>query len=184
MANLVLAMFTSLDGYTEGPNGHFVQPPWSDQASGRWAKHNLDHAGHLLYGRVNFEFNRAFWTSDAAGGMPETATMNRLAKTIVSRAPSGAPGWNGTFAHEPLAATVARLKASVTPGDIYCFGGARIAHALMAEDLVDEYRIMLTPTLLGDGARLFAPGGLAASLRLVDMEKLDVGSVILTYTRA
>jgi len=182
-ANLILAMFMSVDGYVEGPGGQFVPPPWSDEAAEKWADYNLVHSGHLIYGRVNFEFNKAFWTSDAAAGMPETATMNRLAKTVVSRTLSGDPGWNGTVATGDLAATVALLKASVTGGDIYSFGGAGLANSLMAADLVDEYRVMVTPSVFGDGKRLFQSGLPAGTLELVEVDRLDVGSVILRYRR-
>ena len=77
MKKLVLAIFTSLDGYIEGPNGEFVQPPWSVEVGQAWVDHNLAHAGHLIYGRVNFEFNKGHWTSQAAAAQRETATVNR-----------------------------------------------------------------------------------------------------------
>ncbi len=85
MAKLVLAMFMSLDGYVAGPNGEFVPPPWSTEVGEAWASHNLKNAGHLIYGRANFAFNKAHWTSPAAAGQPETEAMNRLPKTVVSR---------------------------------------------------------------------------------------------------
>lgn len=183
MTRLVLAMFTSLDGYIAGPNGEFVQPPWSAEVAGAWSDHNLKNAGHLIYGRVNFEFNKGFWTSPAAAGRPETETMNRLPKTVVSRTLAGDPGWKGVIVNGDLPGAVASLKRSVARGDIYSFGGAGLAQSLMREGLVDEYYLMVTPTVLGNGKRLFAAGLPKVELELLEARPLDVGSVILHYRR-
>ena len=183
MAKLVLAMFVSLDGYISGPGGAFVPPPSSSEVGEAWANHNLRNAGHILYGRVNFEFNKAYWTSPAAAGQSETATMNRMPKTVVSRTLSGDPGWNAKVVKSDLRAAVSDLKGSVTGGDIYSFGGAGLAQSLMKEDLVDEYYLMVTPHLFGDGKRLFDEGLPDVSLELIQARTLDVGSVILHYRR-
>jgi len=183
MAKLVLAMFMSLDGYIEGPRGAFVPPPWSAEAAQLWADRNLKRAGHLIYGRVNFAFNKDHWTSPAAAAQPETEAMNRLPKTVVSRTLSDNPGWNGTVASGDLAAVVGQLKQSVTTGDIYSFGGAGLARSLMLEGLVDEYYLMVTPFLQGDGKRLFDSGIPRCELEFIEARTLDVGSVILHYRR-
>jgi dihydrofolate reductase len=180
MRKLILSMFMSLDGYIEGPGGEFAPPPWSDEVGREWSGWASQTGGHILYGRVNFEFNKAFWTSDDAKGMPETPFMNAIAKSVASRTLSGDLGWNGHAAGD-LAAEVARLKAE--PGkDILSFGGAGLAHSLIAGDLVDEYRLMVTPTLLGGGKRLF-PDGVRRDVKLVEEKRLDVGSLILRYAR-
>ena len=76
---------------------------------------------------------------------------------------------------------LAQLKESVTGGDIYCFGGAGLANSLMARSLVDEYYLMVTPQLFGDGKRLFGPGLPRLDLALSSAKVLDVGSVLLHY---
>jgi dihydrofolate reductase len=183
MAKLVLAMFTTLDGYVAGPNGEFVPPPWSAEVGEAWADHNLRSAGHLIYGRANFEFNKGHWTSPAAAGQPETETMNRLPKTVVSRTLSGDPGWNAAVVKGDLPAAIGRLKQSVTDGDIFSFGGAGLAKSLMIEGLVDEYYLMVTPNVQSGGMRLFDVGLPKTSLALIEARPLDVGSVILRYRR-
>ncbi|MBW8812147.1 MAG: dihydrofolate reductase [Caulobacterales bacterium] len=181
MRKLILSMFMSLDGYVEGPGGEFAPPPWSDDVAQKWSGWAMESGGHILYGRVNFEFNKGFWTSAEAAGMPQTEEMNRLPKSVMSRTQSGDLGWNGQAAGD-LAAEVARLKA--LPGkDILSFGGAGLAHSLIAADLPDEYRLMITPQLLGGGKRLF-PEGVRRELKLVESHVLDVGSVIVRYARA
>ncbi|HYZ34867.1 MAG TPA: dihydrofolate reductase family protein, partial [Crenalkalicoccus sp.] len=146
---LVLSMFMSLDGYIERPGGEFVPPAWSDDLERHWSGHALAHAAHLLYGRTNFLFNKGFWSAaetdpdSPAAGIAHAGTMNRLPKTVFSRTLRGDPGWNGTIVAEDIPGAVARLKAMV-PGDLYCFGGAGLASSLVALDLVDEYRLMVT----------------------------------------
>lgn len=189
MALLVLSMFTSLDGYIEKPGGEFVPPPWSDEVEREWSLHALGRAGHLLYGRVNFLFNKGFWSAaetdpaSIAAGISYAGTMNRLPKTVVSRTLSGDPGWKGRIAGPDLAAEVVRLKRDVT-GDIFAFGGAGLANSLLSLDLVDEMRLMITPLLFGDGKRLFADGRPEARFALTEAKALDTGSVILRYRRA
>ncbi len=183
MAKLVLAMFMSLDGYVAGPTGEFVPPPWSEEVGEAWSGRNLKNAGHVIYGRANFEFNKAYWTSPDAAGQPQTEVMNRLPKTVVSRSLSGDPGWNAKVLSGDLSAAIAALKRSVAQGDIYSFGGAGLAQSLMREVLVDEYYLMVTPNLLGDGQRLFAGGIAKSELALIQARPLDTGSVILHYRR-
>ena len=188
MAKLVLSMFTSLDGYIEGPGGEFVPPAWSDDLQRYWADYALERAGHLVYGRTNFLFNKGFWAPAAtdptspAAGISHAATMNRLPKTVVSRTLTGDPGWNGTVVKDDLPGAIAKLKQD-TKGEIYSFGGAGIANSLTALDLVDEYHVMVTPILLGDGKRLFEAGRPRLALKLFEARTLDAGAVILRYQR-
>ena len=188
MAKLVLAMFTSLDGYIERPNGEFVPPAWSDDLATHWSGYGLSHARHLLYGRKNFLFNKAFWSaaetdpSSPAAGISYASTMNRLPKTVFSRTLSGDPGWNATLVKDDVAGAVARVKATAQ-GDVYSFGGAGLANTLVGLDLVDEYRLMVTPEIFGDGKRLFDAGLPRLALNLIDTKTMDTGAVILHYRR-
>jgi len=188
MAKLVLTMFTSLDGYIERPGGQFVPPAWSGDLEQHWSGFNLAQAGHLLYGRTNFLFNKGFWSAaetdptSPAAGIAYAGTMNRLPKTVVSRTLDGDPGWNASVVSEDLPGAVAGLKASVA-GDIYSFGGAGLAGSLGALDLPDEYRIMIVPELYGEGNRLFGKAGPHVPLTLIEMRRMDTGAVILHYRR-
>jgi dihydrofolate reductase len=188
MAKLVLAMFTSLDGYIERPNGEFVPPAWSGDLETHWSGYGLKRAAHLLYGRTNFLFNKGFWSaaetdpSSPAAGISYAATMNRLSKSVVSRTLTGDPGWNASLVKDDIAGAVAKLKATMQ-GDIYSFGGAGLANTLVRLDLPDEYRIMVTPELFGDGKRLFESGLPRLALGLIEAKTMDTGAVILHYRR-
>ncbi|MBZ6078500.1 dihydrofolate reductase family protein [Microvirga puerhi] len=186
MAKLVLSMFTSLDGYIEGPNGEFAPPAWSGDIEEHWSGYALQRAGHLLYGRKNFLFNKDFWSAaetdpkSPAAGIAYAGIMNRLPKTVFSTTLRGDPGWNATLVADDVAGAIERLKTAIQ-GDLYLFGGAGIANTVMTFDLVDEYRLMVTPTLLGDGKRLFDDGRPRRSLELIESKQLDTGAIILRY---
>ena len=187
MAKLLLSMFMSVDGYIEGKEG-FVPPAWSDDLARHWSGYALERAGHLLYGRKNFLFNKGFWSAaetdpqSPAAGIAYAGTMNRLPKTVFSRTLEGDPGWNATLVKDDLAGAIGKLKRDAK-GDLYLFGGAGIADSLVALDLVDEYRLMVTPDLFGDGTRLFKKGSGRLALTLLEAKPLDTGAVILHYRR-
>jgi dihydrofolate reductase len=188
MRKLVLAMFMSVDGYIAGPGGEFIGPQWSTDLERHWSGYALQRAGHLLYGRVNFLFNKGFWEPAAtdpnspAARIPHAADMNRLPKTVATRTLTGDPGWNARLVQGELSEAVTNLKRSAE-GDIFSFGGASLAQSLVTRDLVDEYRLMITPNLFGDGVRLFAPGFQRQDLRLLESRTLDTGAVIVHYER-
>jgi dihydrofolate reductase len=185
MTKLVLAMFMSLDGYIEGPGGEFIPPAWSGDMEQHWSGDNLGRAGRLLYGRKNFVFNRGFWNdpNGPAARMPVAKAMNALPKSVVSRTLSSDPGWNGAIISGDLTVGVERVKAEMSQGDLVAFGGAGLAQSLIGLDLVDEYKLLIVPSLYGGGRRLFGEGFPKSALTLVESRQLDTGAVILRYRR-
>lgn len=184
MRKVILSMFMSLDGFIEGPNGEFVPPPWSDDMQEKWSGAGMASAGLLVYGRKNFEFNAAYWQGaehDEAAGAEDRAfarLMNGLPKLVVSSTLTSV-GWNGVLASQDIA----RRKQDLG-GDIVVLGGAGVAGSLMRLGVIDEYRILLVPTLLGDGKRLFGGGHERRSLELLDAQQVDTGAMILRYRPA
>lgn len=185
MRKLILSQVISLDGFTTGPDGEFVPPPWSDEVAKKWSGWAMETAGLFLYGRVNFLYQKDFWTgAEANEAMPQdtrdfAVAFNRAPRAVVSRTLTGDPGWNAQLLKDLDG--VAALKAQ--PGkDIVCLGGADLAHGLAAAELIDEYRLMLTPYTLGGGKRLFEDRA-RRDFELVETLTTDVGGLILTYRR-
>ena len=153
-----------------------------------WSGYALGRAGHLLYGRVNFLFNKGFWEPAAtdpnspAASVPHAADMNRLPKSVASRTSAAIRVGTASCSQGDLAQAVAELKRTAA-GDIFSFGGAGLAQSLIAHDLVDEYRLMITPNLFGDGVPLFARGFRRQDLKLIDNRTLDTGAVVVHYER-
>lgn len=176
MRKLILSHVVSLDGFTTGPDGEFVPPPWSDDVAQKWSGWALEKGGPFIYGRVSFEFQKAYWTT-AEGDFAEA--YNRAPRFVVSRTLSGDPGWNAGI----LAGMddIAALKTG-EGSDLVCLGGANLAQSLAEADLIDEYRLMLAPYTMGGGKRFFGPGE-RRDFELVETLMTDMGSLILTYAR-
>ncbi|WP_309092243.1 dihydrofolate reductase family protein [Phenylobacterium sp.] len=185
MRKLILSQVVSLDGFTTDPNGEFVPPPWSDQVAQKWSGWAMEAGGLFVYGRVNFEYQRDFWTAaEHNEAMPEdmrafAREFNKRPRAVVSRTLKGDPGWAAEVL--PDVEAVGALKAEAGK-DMICFGGADIAHSLADADLIDEYRLMLVPYTLGGGKRLF-DDKTRRDFELAESITTDVGSLILTYAR-
>jgi dihydrofolate reductase len=176
MRKVIVTEFMSLDGVMESPEKWSLSY-WDDEI-GKLKFDELSAADALLLGRVTYEGFAAAWPSrtDETGYADR---MNNLPKYVVSTTLSK-PEWNNTQVIKgDLAGEVTRLKQQ--PGQsMLVFGSAQLAAALLEEDLVDEYRLLVYPVVLGAGKRLFSEAN-KAGLRLLDVKKYNSGVVLLTY---
>ena len=105
--------------------------------------------------------------------------MNSLPKFVASTTLKEPLEWNATLIKGNIAQEVSKLKQQ--PGqDILVSGGAGLVHSLMKQDLIDEYRLLVYPIVLGSGKRLFTDGG-NATLKLVETKPMGADVVLLTY---
>jgi dihydrofolate reductase len=188
MRRIVVTEFISIDGVIEDPGGSEGTDfgGWSfkfDDPEGMKYKldETMEHEAMLL-GRVTYEGFAAAWPgrTDEVGFAEK---MNAMPKYVVSRTLEKADWNNSTILSGDLATEVAALRAQ-DGGDILVAGSASLVRALAAADLVDEYRLMMFPIVLGRGKRLFADVPGTPILKRVDVKPLDSGTVILTYHRA
>lgn len=185
MGTLTAAMFMTLDGYTETQDGELISPAWSDDMQQYWSGENAHDGQTLLYGRVAYEFNAAYWPtaaeeeSNPADYRAFARTMNALPKVVVSDTLEEV-GWNTTIARGPLAEVVAHLKSEVS-GEIVAVGGVSLVAALIEQRLVDRYRLLVMPRLAGSGRSVFAGGGTPAELALVSSRTMDTGAMLVEY---
>ncbi len=140
----------------------------------------LDHEA-LLLGRITYEGFATAWPgrSDDVGFAEK---MNTMPKYVVSRTLQRA-GWNNTTVLRGPVGDEVRALRDQDGGDILVAGSAQLVRALAAENLVDEYRLMVFPIALGEGKRLFDGLPDPAALRLADVKPLHSGTLILTYHR-
>jgi dihydrofolate reductase len=182
MGRVVVSEFMSLDGVIEDPGGSEGAP------GGGWAfrfdrgpegdKFKLDEvleAEAMLLGRVTYQGFAQAWPSrtDDVGFADK---MNSMPKYVVSTTLETAEWRNSTVIAGDVAAEVAKLREQLG-GDIMVAGSAQLVDTLRQHDLVDEYRLMLYPVVLGSGKRLFPDGSGMTSLRLV--ETRPAGSVVI-----
>jgi dihydrofolate reductase len=178
MRKVVVSEFISLDGVIEEPMWTF-QFGSPEQDAFKFAE--LRDADALLLGRVTYEGFAAAWPGMAAETGEYGAWMNGYPKYVASTTLEGAE-WNATVIKGDLAGEVNRLKGQEGK-DILVFGSGKLVEALMRLDLVDEYRLLVYPIVLGRGQKLFAEGA-ATTLRLVKSEIFSSGVAALTYQTA
>jgi dihydrofolate reductase len=189
MARIVVSEFISLDGVIEDPGGaeDFKHGGWTfDFESGdEGNQFKLDEtleAEALLLGRVTYEGFAAAWPamSDPVGFADK---MNGMPKYVVSSTLQN-PEWNNsTVLDGDVAESVTKLKQEFD-GIILVGGSAQLVQTLVEHDLVDEFRLMVFPVVLGTGKRLFGEASDKKPLRLVDSKTVGDGISILTYEPA
>jgi dihydrofolate reductase len=173
MAKLVVSEFVTLDGVMEDPGGAEGSPygGWAFQfergkEGDKFKFDELMAADVLLLGRVTYEgFAKAWPSMKDEGGFAEK--MNGMSKQVVSTTLERADWNNSTVIADDVAGSIEKLKEQ-PGGDILLGGSAQLVGTLVEHDLVDEYRLMVFPVVLGGGKRLFADGSRRTSLQLVE----------------
>jgi dihydrofolate reductase len=181
--NVVASTYMTLDGVFEEPS--WSAPYWSDDAQ-RFARDQLWASDALLLGRVTYEGFAAHWPTEEwierEGEFAER--MNSYPKYVASRSLSEPLEWNNSHLLDGDEADAVR-KLKEEPGkDILMYSSVGLMHALMEDDLIDNYRIWVHPLVLGSGRRLFNEGIDKTELTLVDTTTLPNGVVVLDYQPA
>jgi dihydrofolate reductase len=180
MRKVVATEYLTLDGVFQEP-GQWSFPFWSDEAA-KFKFDELFASDALLLGRLTYEGFAAAWPSmtDEQGFADR---MNGFPKYIVSST-LDKPEWNNsTVIKGNISEEVEKLKEE--PGqDILLAGSGQLVEALMRDDLIDEFRFMVHPIILGSGKRLFRNGIEKQVLKLVDTKPFSSGVVVLTYEPA
>ena len=180
MRRILAKNHMSLDGLFEGPNREidwfgFDQEQFDDSVA------LLNSVDSLLFGRTTYEMMRAYWT--IAPPDPVSDKMNSLSKVVFSRTLQSAD-WNNTrVVHGDIAEEALRLKQQ-PGGDMVVLGSGKLASLLLERGLVDEYRLYVTPIVLGGGHPLFQQISQRVNLELVGQRVFHSGIVMLVYRKA
>jgi dihydrofolate reductase len=183
MGRIVVTEFISLDGVVEDPGGseNYAHGGWAfafdrSEAGDTFKVDELDAADAMLLGRVTYEGFAAAWPNYPAN--PFTDKMNSVAKYVVTSTLESADWNNSTIlAGDPVEEIIA-LKERVD-GDILVGGSVSLVQLLIANDLVDEYRLMVFPVILGSGKRLWGDDVRESSAALTLDSADHVGDVQL-----
>lgn len=180
MARLVMWNLMTLDGFVAGPGGDIAwhEDVWGSELE-KLSNDFCSEAGALIFGRVTYDLMAGHWPK-AKG--PVADTMNALPKFVFSRTLKSSDWTHTQVFGSDVPATVARLKGQAAK-DVFLFGSAGLAASLMPNGLIDEFRIGITPHVLGGGTPLFTAGN-RAKLKLLDATPLTSGVVIVRYEAA
>jgi dihydrofolate reductase len=182
MRKLIVSEFLTLDGVMQDPGGAegFERGGWAFQfdrgpEGDKFKMDELVDAGALLLGRVTYEGFAAAWPS-RTGDFADM--MNNKPKHVVSTTIT-VPAWNNTrVINSNVPDAITKLKMS-EGGDILVAGSGRLVQALMQNNLVDEYRLMVFPIVLGAGMRLFKDGYGQLPLQLVQAKTVGTGVITM-----
>lgn len=192
MGRVVVANFVSIDGViqsplspSEDPDGGFQHGGWvsaGDDAVDAFMRDVTLGATGMLLGRRTYEILRDAW-ADADESEPAVAAMNRMPKYVVSSSADRLRWRESHLLDGDLADSVRDLRDR-TDGALVVLGSGSLVSGLAEHDLVDEYRLLVFPVVLGGGKRMFGERGALARFELVGSATSPRGVVILTYARA
>lgn len=194
MRKVIAATFVSLDGVMQGPggpeeddSGSFRYGGWTvpyfDEAVGAAMGELFSRPFALLIGRRTYDIFAAHWPRAEDGPDADLARMfNAADKYVATRSPQPL-AWSNSVALRDAAQGVAQLKRQEGP-DLIIQGSSNLIQTLLVHGLIDEFRVLVFPVVLGGGKRLFERETKGSALKLVDSKTSSTGVVVCTYQPA
>ncbi len=193
MAELTMTTFLSLDGVMQSPgmpeedlSGNFLYGGWlvphADADMGKTMIEIFSKADAFLLGRATYDIFSAYWPKVTNPANLIAAKLNSLPKFVASRS-RRTFSWHNTTQVRDVEQTVIELKQRFK-NEVQVHGSCGLAQTLIAKDLVDEYRLLTFPVVIGTGKRLFGVGAMPRGLTLVQSRVTGTGIVISFYRKA
>jgi dihydrofolate reductase len=192
MRRVIVNEWMTLDGVVQAPiyadedtSGGFAHGGWHqryfDDIAMKWVVENVAAAGGFLLGRRTYEVFAAYWPNASAEEQALAQPLNTQPKYVASTTLTEPLGWqNATLLQGDVAAAVGALKQE-DGTDLYVIGSTELVQTLIAHDLVDEFRVMIDPVVVGGGKRIFREDGALRPLRLLDSQVTTTGAILATY---
>jgi dihydrofolate reductase len=192
MRKVVVQEWMSMDGVVQAPGapeedttGGFAHGGWSlpyfDDSAQRWVLENLARASGFLLGRRTYETFAGHWPNAPEEEKPIAEPLNTKPKYVASTTLTDPLAWqNSTLVKGDVAEAVTALK-SRGDGELLVIGSTKLVHALIDHDLVDEFRLMIDPLVLGGGKRIFREDAQRRPFRLLEGTMTDRGAILATY---
>ena len=186
MRKIIASEWMTIDGVFDSDPKYFEQwfAPYHSDARADYIQKSILGCGALLMGRITYSALASYWSAMKNNEMGVADKMNTAPKYVVSTTLQTAD-WNNTkkIIRDHVAEEITKLKQ--TSGDyILIPGSATLIESLMEANLIDEYRFLVHPIIMGSGKRFFNDGMPTTGLKLVKTEALDLGVILLCYRRA
>jgi dihydrofolate reductase len=181
MRKVFVSEMVTLEGFIAGPHGE-IDWHMADDEFQEFAIAQLQTMDAMLFGRVTYELMASYWPTPAAmADDPIVADgMNNLLKVVFSKTLDKVEWNNSRLAKGNMAEEVSKLKQQ-SGKDIAIFGSGSIVSALTELGLIDEYRILVNPVVLGSGIPLFQGVTKSVNLKLLRTKTFKTGVVLLHY---
>ncbi len=184
MRKIIVQFGVSLDGFMEGPNRE-IDWHMVDEEFNRYAIDTIRQMDTLLFGRVTYQLFESYWPSAAKD--PKTSPhdleiarlFNNMSKVVFSKTLKKVEWENSRLVRDVVAEDILKMKRQ--PGKDMSVGGAALIQRFTELGLIDEYRLLVHPLLLGSGKRLFKEDGEKRPLKLMGTKTFGSGVVALTY---
>lgn len=177
MRKVIVSTLMALDGNVD-PRGSWTIP-FDHEDSNKYHGALLAGADGLLLGRATYQLFAELWPARAGGTAPYADILNSMAKYVVSTTLSELSWENSHLLGGDLAESVAELKTQ-GDGDLVVYGSLAVVRGLQEHGLIDEYRFLLHPVLLGRGTSIF-DDSVRTDLELVEATPISLGVLALSY---
>jgi len=182
MRKLVVSESMTLDGVFDAYTmGQWVTPFDSEERN-KFIQDTILAADAFLFGRTTYEMYTQYWSGMKNNEYGIADRLNSAHKYVVSANIAKADWNNSTIIKANVAEEVARLKQKAGE-HILIIGSAILVQSLMQSDLIDEYKFLVHPAIIGSGKRFFRDGMVTSKLKLAESKALSSGVVALSYTR-
>lgn len=180
MRKLVVSEGVSLDGVFDAETmGKWAVPYYSEERD-EFVRGSVLASDTLLLGRKTYDIQAWYWPNQKEDKYGLANHKNKIAKYVVTSTPLQAEWNNSTIINKNVVEAIARLKEQ--PGkDILIEGSATLVESLAQAGLVDEFRFMVHPVMVGSGKRFFKEGMGMTNLKLIESKPIKLGVVLLTY---
>ena len=180
MRKLVVSEWVTLDGVFDADTMEQWFNPYHSDDKAEYIQETILASDAILLGRATYEMLAPYWSALKNNEMGIADRLNSAAKYVVSSTPLKAQWNNSTIIKEHVVEEITRLKQQ--PGqDILITGSATLVQSLMQTDLIDEYRFLVHPIIMGSGKRFFKDGMDTTRLKLVKTNTFSLGVVLLCY---
>jgi dihydrofolate reductase len=179
MRKIIASEMVSLDGFFAGPEGEIDWFVWNDELR-EYSLGLLGTVDTLLFGRLTYQLMAGYWPDATEEDPAIKRGMNTLQKIVFSKSLKTADWNNSRLVREIVPDEILKMKQQ--PGkDMVIYGSGSIVSAFTRLGLIDEYRIIVNPVILGRGKPLFREIGDRLKLKLVRSTTFGSGVVVLTY---
>lgn len=191
MRKIVVTTFVSLDGVMQAPGGP-QEDPTGGFALGGWTAPHFDGAlgasmgeifsrpFDLLLGRKTYDIFAAHWPYVTDPNDPIAGIFNQVTKYVASRSKPKLAWRNSRLLGADIVASLKELKSEDGP-DLLVQGSSELLQTLWQNRLVDEFSVLIFPSVLGKGKRLFGDGAIPAGLKLVKSKSYPSGVILASY---